>query len=242
MVKAVLLDVGGVILVEDPEYEAWEAFIAQELRNWGIEVTTEDVRRTVKGYVQRLDQDAWLAALWHYLRPDVRRFRDMKERFRAFQREWLSRREHRLRDGIRDAIAVLRSAGYILALAANQDERTGQFLRRSGITEGFAWDLVSAEMGIGKPAPLFFRIILDAIDVPPSQAVMVGDRLDNDILPARILGMWTVRMLAGPYRDQIPPTRLHCPHRTVIHPRALPEAIASLCNSTDQGRVSAGRL
>ena len=41
-------------MVEDPEYEAWEAFIAQELRNWGIEVTTEDVRRTVKGYVQSL--------------------------------------------------------------------------------------------------------------------------------------------------------------------------------------------
>ena len=188
----------------------------------------EDVRRTVTEYVRRVDRNAWLAALWHYLRPDVRRFREMKERFRAFQGEWLSRREYRLRDGIRKVIAELRSAGYILALAANQEERTGEFLRGSGVTEGFAWDLVSAEVGIGKPAPLFFRIILDCLGVSPSEAVMVGDRLDNDILPAKILGMWTVRVLAGPYREQVSPTPLHCPHRTVAHLYELPGAIASL--------------
>ncbi len=233
MVKAILLDAGGVILDEGAEYEAWEGFIAQELRGLGIEVTAEDIRRTAMEYLRRLDQNAWLAALWHYLRPDIRRFREMKERFRAFQRELLSRREYRLRDGIRETIAELRRAGYTLALAANQEERTGEFLRESGVTEGFAWDLVSAEMGIGKPAPLFFRIILDAIGVQPSEAAMVGDRLDNDIFPARVLGMWTVRVLAGPYTEQVPPSQVHCPHRTVVYLHEIPEAIASLGGPKD---------
>lgn len=228
MIKAVLLDAGGVILDEDPEYEAWEAFIARELRGLGIVVTVGEIRETVMEYVRRVDRNAWLATLWHYLRPDIHRFRVTAERFRAFQREWLSRREYRLREGIREAIAELRSAGYILALAANQEARTGQFLREVRVTEGFAWDLVSAEMGIEKPAPLFFRIILDALGVSPSEAVMVGDRLDNDVLPARVLGMWTVRVLAGPYREQVPPTPLHCPHRTVAGLNELPRAIASL--------------
>lgn len=228
MVKAVLLDAGGPILDEDPEYAAWERFLARYLRGLGVEVGEEGVRRTAAGYIRRGDPNAWLAVLWHYLRPDVGRFREAVARFREFQREWASGREHRVREGVREAIDALRREGYVLALAANQGVRTGEFLRRSGITAGFAWDLVSEEMGVGKPALLFYRMILDGIGVSPSEAVMVGDRLDNDVLPAKLLGMRTVRVLVGPYREQVPLSPLHCPDRTIAGLEDLPGVLGSL--------------
>lgn len=226
--RAVLLDVGGPILDEDPEYRAWDEFLARYLSKAGKGVTPEDVRRTAMDYIRRLDPNAWLAVLWHYLRPDVPAFRAAVRRFREFQREWNAQRVFRLREGVHEAISELRREGYVLALAANQGENTGEYLRRSGITRGFAWALVSVEMGIGKPAPLFFRMILDALGVSPAEAVMVGDRLDNDVLPAKLLGMKTVRVLVGPYREQVPANFLHCPDRTVSDIRALPGAIVSL--------------
>ncbi len=228
MLKAVLLDVGGPILNEDPEYEAWERFLSRYLRGVGKTVSVKEVRWTVRDYIRRLDPNAWLAVLWHYLRPDVQAFWTAKETFRKFQHDWNLRRKFRIREGIVETISSLRESGYLLALAGNQGGNTGEFLRRSGITRGFAWELVSDEMGIGKPALLFFRMILDGIGVSPAEAVMVGDRLDNDVLPAKLLGMKTIRVLVGPYREQIPATPLHCPDRTISDIRDLPEAIAAL--------------
>ena len=54
-------------------------------------------------------------------------------------------------------------------------------------------------------------MILDGMGVKPEEAVMVGDRLDHDIFPAKLLGMKTVRVLRGPYRRQQPPTFLYVP-------------------------------
>lgn len=223
MIKAVLLDVGGPILDEDQEYAAWDRFLSRYLG-----IPEGEVRRTAEGYIRRGVSQAWLAVLWHYLRPDVARFREAKERFRAFQREFIATKEHRVREGVREAIAALRREGYLLALAANQGARTGEFLRRSGITRGFAWDMVSEEMGIEKPAPLFFRMILEGIGVRPQEAVMVGDRLDNDIFPAKLLGMRTVQVLVGPYREQVPTSPLHHPDRTVTGLGELPGVLRDL--------------
>ncbi len=228
MIKAVLLDVGGPILDEDAEYREWERFLASYLRDHGLGVTEDEVREVVLDYTRRMDSNPWLAVLWHYLGPDVRRFREAEERFREFKREWLARRGFRIREGVREAIAALRERGYRLAIAANQEARTGEFLRREGITAGFAWDLVSAEMGVMKPLPLFFRMILDGIGVSPSEAVMVGDRLDHDVLPAHVLGMRAVRVLVGPYREQIPSIPAHCPDRTIPDLHALPAALGTL--------------
>ncbi len=223
-----LIDVGGPILSEDGEYAAWEGFIQGCLRERGIEVSIEEVRDTVRGYLRALDPTPWLTALWHYLRPDVGAFREAAAEFGDFKRDWISKREFRVQEGAMEALGALREAGYILALAGNQDRRTGEFLRREGLTEGFSWTLVSEEMGVTKPLPLFFRMILDAIGVGPEEAVMVGDRLDNDVLPAKVLGMRTIRVLAGPYREQVPLLSAYRPDLVIEGISELPGAVASL--------------
>jgi putative hydrolase of the HAD superfamily len=60
---------------------------------------------------------------------------------------------------------------------------------------------VSEELGAEK-SPEFYRKILGALRASPADCVMVGDREDADIAPAREVGIRTIRMLAGKYADK----------------------------------------
>jgi 4-nitrophenyl phosphatase len=50
---------------------------------------------------------------------------------------------------------------------------------------------------IGKPEPVSLHQALDLMNVPPDQAVMIGDRLETDILAGHRAGMLTVMVLTG---------------------------------------------
>jgi len=59
---------------------------------------------------------------------------------------------------------------------------------------------VSGEMGREK-GPLFFKKVLRTLKASPDHCVMVGDREDKDIIPAKSVGMRTVRVLCGKYSE-----------------------------------------
>jgi FMN phosphatase YigB (HAD superfamily) len=96
------------------------------------------------------------------------------------------------------SIAALRDAGYRIAIAANQPaEREGQ-LRASGVeAEVMA---MSDDLKVWKPDPAFFARTLELIGSPPPAGVAyVGDRVDNDVVPAIAAGMRAVWIRRGPW-------------------------------------------
>jgi HAD superfamily hydrolase (TIGR01450 family) len=50
---------------------------------------------------------------------------------------------------------------------------------------------------VGKPSPIILEVALGALGVGASEAVMVGDRIDTDILMGKRLGLGTVLVLSG---------------------------------------------
>ncbi|KAM6951762.1 phospholysine phosphohistidine inorganic pyrophosphate phosphatase-like [Aplochiton taeniatus] len=58
---------------------------------------------------------------------------------------------------------------------------------------------VEAEV-IGKPAPMFFRSVLNDMGIPPQEALMIGDDLVNDVGGAQHCGMKGVQVRTGKYR------------------------------------------
>jgi 4-nitrophenyl phosphatase len=50
---------------------------------------------------------------------------------------------------------------------------------------------------IGKPAPEMYRVALQRLDVTPEQTLVVGDRLETDIIGAQALGCRTALVLSG---------------------------------------------
>jgi len=86
---------------------------------------------------------------------------------------------------------------YRLGVIANQSAGTEQRLRNWGLAQYFNVIAASAEEGIAKPDPRIFTLALERAGCAPEEAVMIGDRLDNDIAPAKRLGMRTVWIRQG---------------------------------------------
>lgn len=57
---------------------------------------------------------------------------------------------------------------------------------------------------VGKPSPIILEIALAALGVPAGEAVIVGDRIDTDIVMGRRLGLGTVLVLSGVTRADDP--------------------------------------
>lgn len=90
---------------------------------------------------------------------------------------------------------------YRLGIIANQNPGTENRLTAFGICGYFDVIAASAELGIAKPDPKIFLHALDMAGCRPEEAVMIGDRPDNDIAPAAALGMHTVWVRQGMYAD-----------------------------------------
>jgi HAD superfamily hydrolase (TIGR01509 family) len=100
------------------------------------------------------------------------------------------------------ALGQLRAAGFRLGVLANQPASAQADLDRAGITALCDGVWLSAAVGLSKPDPAFFRLALDAWALPPDRVTYVGDRPDNDVAPAKRLGLTTVRLRRGPHADQ----------------------------------------
>jgi HAD superfamily hydrolase (TIGR01549 family) len=96
------------------------------------------------------------------------------------------------------AIDALRDAGYRIAIAANQPARRANELRRIGVDAEVV--VMSESIGVAKPDPAFFARILELMESPaPGDVAYVGDRVDNDVLPAAAAGMRPVWIRRGPW-------------------------------------------
>ncbi|MBR4223208.1 MAG: HAD family hydrolase [Oscillospiraceae bacterium] len=96
-----------------------------------------------------------------------------------------------------EILAHLYRKEYKLGVIANQPPGTEQRLGRYGIRGWFDVVVASAEAGIAKPDREIFLKALDIAGCSAGDAVMIGDRLDNDIYPAMDLGMSTVWIKQG---------------------------------------------
>ena len=100
------------------------------------------------------------------------------------------------------ALRELRAAGLRLGVLANQPASALADLERAGIAGLCDGVWLSAAVGLAKPDPRFFRLALDAWMLPPGRVAYVGDRPDNDVAPARALGLTAVRVRRGPHAEQ----------------------------------------
>jgi FMN phosphatase YigB (HAD superfamily) len=79
----------------------------------------------------------------------------------------------------------------------------------------------SAEEHVEKPNRVIFELALSRAGCTASHAVMIGDRLDNDIRPAKLLGWRTIRVTQGFGRLQSPRDGWDEADRTVANVNVL---------------------
>ncbi len=94
-------------------------------------------------------------------------------------------------------LADLKSHGYHVGISGNQPEAAETSLRDVGVPADFIAS--SASWGVEKPSPAFFDRVVQAAGCPAVDIAYVGDRLDNDVLPAKAAGMTAVFIRRGPW-------------------------------------------
>ena len=94
-------------------------------------------------------------------------------------------------------ILEILSQKYKLGVIANQVAGTKDRLDNWGIGKYFDVVVASAEAECAKPDLKIFNLALEQAGCKPNEAVMIGDRLDNDVVPAKQLGMKTVWVRQG---------------------------------------------
>ena len=96
------------------------------------------------------------------------------------------------------ALSALRGHGWRVVLAGNQPIRRAAQLAALALPVD---DLVMSEqLGAEKPDPAFFAALLAHVGITePARVLYVGDRVDNDVLPAAEAGMAVCWLTRGPW-------------------------------------------
>ncbi len=116
--------------------------------------------------------------------------------FKLSKTPWHSEDEMPYCDAL-ETLEFLNSHGYNLGIIANQNLGLEQRLNTWGLLKYFKIIVCSSEVGISKPNKLIFKKALELSRCLPEESVMVGDRIDNDIIPAKSIGMNTIFIKKG---------------------------------------------
>ena len=92
--------------------------------------------------------------------------------------------------------------GYRLGVIANQNSGLDARLEKWGLRKYFTLIVSSAEIGCAKPDLEIFKRALAMANCKADECVMIGDRLDNDVRPAKAIGMKSVWIRNGLARHQ----------------------------------------
>jgi HAD superfamily hydrolase (TIGR01549 family) len=92
---------------------------------------------------------------------------------------------------------ALKRRGYFVGIAGNQPASREQELRQMNLPV----DLIatSAGWGLKKPDRAFFQRIVTEAGCRAQEVVYVGDRVDNDVVPAAQQGLRPVHIVRGPW-------------------------------------------
>jgi putative hydrolase of the HAD superfamily len=132
-----------------------------------------------------------------------------------------------LMPGVRTVLPAIRKAGFHLALISNAENsnvsQARKALRRAGIDDLIERIYLARELGCRKPEAAFFSAVLRDLECSPSQALVVGDTLMDDIIGAQRAGMQAIWF--RPHRSPIADFPL-CP--CIHHFAELPGCLSSL--------------
>ena len=234
-VTTVLLDAGGVI-IDETEHEEVRAEVAVEalravLPDYSIEQYHADVQESIDCFAPRVYQYVF----WKHLKLDRSLFNST---WISYLDLWAKREPPlRLMPGRDNEIESMHKH-LAIGIAGQYGTEVLELLAQHSILDLFAYHLTQEDFAITKPDPRFYEQILRAFGVSAKECVMVGDRIDNDIVPAKRVGMKTVLVRTGVHRSQQPRIPLEVPDAELEGVKGLAKAVGKLARIAERGARS----
>ena len=203
--RILFFDIGYTLVDESAVWEERCREQAETAEAKRLGLTAGDIRREIGiASAERKPQYRTVAEKYHF--KEVAPYRHEYERL------------------FEDAPRVLDALSHKAALGilANQTDGLRERLCRFGILSYFSCIVSSWDVGVMKPDRRIFEIALERAGCLPEEALMIGDRLDNDIAPAKAVGMKTVWVRQGFGACQSPVSAADKPDFTVDRLADLP--------------------
>lgn len=183
VIGAVVFDVGETLVDETREYGTWADWLGVPRHTFtamfgAVIASGLDYRETFQVFRPGFDLD-----------------RERQARADAGKPEWFG--EGDLYPDVRPALTALREMGIWVGVVGNQTVRAGKLLRELDLPADFI--ATSDDWGVQKPDLDFFDRVVDAAERPAADIIYVGDRIDNDVIPAKRAGMKTAYIQRGPW-------------------------------------------
>ena len=214
MIKAVVFDVGEVLVDETREYGTWADWLDVPRHTFSavfgaVIARGLDYRETFQVFAPGFDLEE---------QREARAAAGKPETFG----------EEDLYPDVRPALTELWNSGLWIGIAGNQTVRAGMILRSLDLPADMI--VTSDDLGVSKPDPGFFVEIERVSPFPATEMLYVGDRLDNDVRPAAARGFRTALIKRGPWAviQQHDPDADLIPTMRLDSLAELPERIATL--------------
>jgi HAD superfamily hydrolase (TIGR01549 family) len=188
VLRWLFLDIGNVLMNDDPAMALLYRELHRAMCAAGYRMGFRELLAEREELIRTRGPEHWEVLGKKYLGEEGHRRLAMRCA-RKIRQDYMAC--HDVLPGVLEALPRL-AASYRIGVVANQLREVVEALEGVGLGRFIELHAVSEVVGIRKPDPALYRWALAEAGCAPEEAVMVGDRADNDIAPARSVGMWTI--------------------------------------------------
>lgn len=177
-VKAIVFDFGGVMTKTDKDQIT--DFIVK-----GIGVSRDDALQALDRLKEQPQNDALESDFWQSF---------AKSKGKTLPDDWMKQlNEVRLHaqveiPGMVQLVKSLKAKGYQTALLSNVRKSRAEIKRKLGLYDLFHPTLFSYEVGVRKPDPKSYQLLLEKLNLPPEAVIFIDNKPEN-IAAAKAVGI-----------------------------------------------------
>lgn len=186
MIKAVVFDLGGVLVDWNPRY-LYRNLIADE--------------QVMEDFLANVCTDAWNYQMdlgrnrQEAVDELIARFPQHTDWITAFKTRWIEMIDGPIHESV-DILMDLKRRGYPVYALSNWNDETFQLaLSDLPFLRLFDGRIVSGEVKLGKPDPAIYQLLLSRFNLNPREIVFIDDREEN-VVAARNLGIESIRFIS----------------------------------------------
>ena len=189
MIKWIFFDIGNVILNDDPAMAVLYKYLHEAINRDCGNITFEELLyHREQSILHNRDGK-------HYNTVGIKFLGEVKwkKEFKSIRKK-LSDNWEKLSPLLPGVTSVIKTLcrHYNLGLIANQPREVVSILKKHNLMQYFKVNGISALIGYQKPDERIFKYALKNANCKPEEAIMIGDRIDNDIVPAKTIGINTI--------------------------------------------------
>jgi putative hydrolase of the HAD superfamily len=162
--KVIVFDFGGVMIHPDKEKKAFYDFIQSTFHF--DETTLQSFRTSTLPNIAFWLQ---LAEKYQIALPS-----EWKEQYNNAALEYLN-----VSQQMRNLVKFYKEMGIQVALLSNVSAESAALYRSNGLYDDFYPVLLSCEIGVSKPDPRAFQILLSKINTRPEECIFIDDKKEN---------------------------------------------------------------